>query len=83
LTDFNFKVKKTSAKSFAEAQKSLQKLKDIKKNYKKPETTAWLTVKKEIESFDFAKKNFIYQNLSKFIITDISKLRIIIYISIR
>ena len=36
LTDFNFKVKKTSTKSFAEANKYLQKLKDIKKNYKKP-----------------------------------------------
>ncbi len=38
LTDFNFTVKKLSAKSFAEANKQLQKLKDIKKNYKKPET---------------------------------------------
>lgn len=37
LTDFNFKVKKLSTKSFAEANKYLQKLKDIKKNYKKPE----------------------------------------------
>ncbi len=36
LTDFNFTVKKLSAKSFAEANKQLQKLKDIKKNYKKP-----------------------------------------------
>ena len=36
LTDFNFRVKKTSAKSFSEANKHLQRLKDIKKNYKKP-----------------------------------------------
>lgn len=35
LTDFNFRVKKISTKSFAEANKYLQKLKDIKKNYKK------------------------------------------------
>jgi hypothetical protein len=39
LTDFNFQVKKLSTKSFSEANKYLQKLKDIKKNYKKPETT--------------------------------------------
>ncbi len=36
LTDFNFRVKKLSTKSFAEANKYLQRLKDIKKNYKKP-----------------------------------------------
>ena len=43
LTDFNFRVKKVSTKSFSEANKYLQKLKDIKKNYKKPETTtAWV-----------------------------------------
>lgn len=36
LTDYNFKVKKLSTKSFAEANKYLQKLKEIKKNYKKP-----------------------------------------------
>ena len=36
LTDFNFRVKKLSTKSFAEANKQLQRLKDIKKNYKKP-----------------------------------------------
>jgi len=35
LTDFNFKVKKLSTKSFSDANKLLQKLKDIKKNYKK------------------------------------------------
>jgi hypothetical protein len=40
LTDFNFKAKRVSAKSFADAQKCLQKLKDIKKNHKKVETTA-------------------------------------------
>ena len=31
LTDFNFKMKKLSAKTFSIAQKCLQKLKDIKK----------------------------------------------------
>jgi hypothetical protein len=36
LTDFNFTVKKLSTKTFAEANKNLQKLKEIKKNYKKP-----------------------------------------------
>ena len=46
LTDFNFKVKKTSTKSFSEGQKCLQKLKDIKKNYKKPESTVWSRYKK-------------------------------------
>lgn len=40
LTDFNFRVKKISTKSFAEANKYMQKLKDIKKSYKKPEITA-------------------------------------------
>jgi hypothetical protein len=35
LGDFNFKAKNVSTKSFALAQKYLQKLKDIKKNYKK------------------------------------------------
>ena len=33
LTDFNFKVKKISSQSFSNAQKCLQKLKDIKKVY--------------------------------------------------
>lgn len=33
LTDFNFKVKKLSATSFSNAQKCLQKLKEIKKVY--------------------------------------------------
>lgn len=31
LTDFNFKMKKLSTKTFSIAQKCLQKLKDIKK----------------------------------------------------
>jgi hypothetical protein len=34
LTDFNFGVKKVSTKSFSEANKCLQKMKDIKKIYK-------------------------------------------------
>lgn len=33
LTDFNFKVKKVSAQTFSNAQKCLQKLKEIKKVY--------------------------------------------------
>jgi hypothetical protein len=37
LGDFNFKAKRISTKAFAAAQKYLQKLKDIKKNYKKKE----------------------------------------------
>jgi hypothetical protein len=37
LTDFGFRSKKVSAKSFADAQKLLDAMKKIKKNYKKPE----------------------------------------------
>ncbi len=33
LTDFNFKIKKVSAESFSNAQKCLQRLKEIKKAY--------------------------------------------------
>lgn len=48
LTDFNFRVKKLSTRTFSIAQKCLQRLKDIKKEYankqkaseKKEETTA-------------------------------------------
>lgn len=50
LTDFNFRVKKVSTKSFSEANKYLQKLKDIKKNYKKPETTNAWVIGKGIEN---------------------------------
>jgi hypothetical protein len=49
LTDFNFKVKKLSTKVFSEAQKCLQKLKDIKKdhakNIKKEESSQNVTTK--------------------------------------
>jgi BMFP domain-containing protein YqiC len=37
LTDFGFRSKKISAKSFADAAKLLDAMKKIKKNYKKPE----------------------------------------------
>ena len=33
LANFNFKVKKVSTQTFSNAQKCLQKLKDIKKDY--------------------------------------------------
>lgn len=35
LTNFNFRVKKLSSSTFSVAQKCLQKLKDIKKEYEK------------------------------------------------
>lgn len=55
LTDFNFKVKKISTQSFSNAQKCLQRLKEIKKAHatKKKEEEA---VKKEEAQKQVAEK---------------------------